>query len=148
MTETDASTSRETAIEPGRDVPLVLFDGRCHLCARSVRFVLRRERRPYHHFAPLESALAQRLLIKHGVSSDIDAIVLVEGEHVYTHSSAALRLCTALRWPWKACTAFLVVPRCIRDAVYRWIAKRRYRWFGQSDTCLVPKNRWTDRFHE
>ena len=129
------------------DTPVILFDGVCNLCNGAVRFVLRRERLRRFAFAPLQSAAATALLARHASSGALpDSIVLVDAAGLHTRSSAALRIARQLRFPWMLLAAGLVVPRPIRDAVYDVIARRRYRWFGRQQACMVPSDDVRDRF--
>lgn len=121
---------------PSDPRPIVLFDGECGLCDRSVRFLLRHERQPRLHFAPLVSDLAQQLLRAGGKDpARFDSVVLVDAEGTHSHSTAALRLARYLRWPWRLGGLLLFVPRFIRDGVYNFIAHRRKKWFGTADIC-------------
>lgn len=121
---------------------IVLFDGVCNLCNHSVRFVIERDPESYFRFASLQSDVAVELLSRYGrapVSAPPDSIVLIENGRVFESSTAALRIARRLRGAWKFLYFFIVIPRPIRDAVYRWIARNRYRWFGtREDVCLVP----------
>ena len=119
--------------------PIILFDGYCNLCSSSVIFVLKRERGDVFRYASLQSDFAGRLLSDMGLDKDIpDSIVLVEEGEVYTRSTAALRIARKLKPLWPALYAFRVVPKFIRDPVYDWIARNRYKWFGKRNTCYVP----------
>ncbi len=134
---------------PGKDYPIVLFDGMCHLCDRSVQFVLDRDRKGQFHFAPLQSALGRDLLRRYELPVDtLDTMVLIENDRSHTRSSAALRVAAGLTYPWKTWVLFLAIPKTIRDAVYNIVARNRYRWFGQRETCKVPEPEWVSRFHE
>lgn len=126
--------------------PLILYDGICGLCQRSVRFILRWERMPEFHFLPLQSDKGRELLRKHGVPADTDAIVLIESNEARTGADAALLICKRLRAPVRWLTAFRVLPRSWRDGLYRAVAKRRYRWFGKTDTCELPSPEHAERF--
>lgn len=120
--------------------PVILFDGHCNLCNVAVDFVLRREAVPEVRFASLQSEAGRALLAAHGVAApdgDPDTIVLVDDGAVWTHSDAALRMARRLRLPWRALGWLTWVPRALRDGVYRWVARNRYRWFGRSETCRV-----------
>jgi len=145
MNPADASTrARQTA----RERPVLLFDGVCHLCHRSVQFVLRHERAPTLLFAALQSdtgrALLRDLEFPEGF---LDSLVLFEDGRVFTRSEAALRVAGHLRAPWSWGRVFRIVPRVLRDPVYDWIARHRYRWFGRDDeACLVPDAGLRDRF--
>lgn len=125
---------------------IVLFDGHCNLCNRSVQFILARDARAYFQFASLQSAKGQELLLAHGLSQPPDSIVLVEAEQAYVESGAALRIARGLAWPWKLLAVFLVIPAFIRNPIYRFIARNRYRWFGKTETCWLPSAQWKERF--
>ncbi len=128
---------------------IVLFDGVCNLCNSTVQFVLRRDRRQRFLFAPLQSEKGRDLLQRHGLSPDfLDSFVLVEQGRVFTSSSAALRIARGLPGLWPLLYAFIAVPRFLRDAVYRWIARNRYRWFGRRDSCRIPTPEERSRFLE
>ncbi|MFE6799065.1 thiol-disulfide oxidoreductase DCC family protein [Paenibacillus chitinolyticus] len=127
--------------------PVVLFDGVCNLCNAAVRFTVRRDPAGQVRFAALQSEAGQRLLARHGLpAASFDSFVLIEGGRVYTQSSAGLRVLRRLRYPWPLLYGFVAVPKPIRDAVYRWIARNRYRWFGQRDACMVPTPELRRRF--
>jgi predicted DCC family thiol-disulfide oxidoreductase YuxK len=139
--------------------PVVLFDGTCNLCNGAVQFMLDRERGADLRFAAVQSDAGRALLeermgkeaataILHGATGDgdPDSIVFVEDGKAYTHSTAALRIARHLRAPWRWAWAFVVVPRFVRDAVYRFIARNRYRWFGKTQTCRVPTPELRARF--
>jgi len=126
-----------------------LFDGVCNLCNWSVQFVIRRDRRGRFRFASLQSEAAARVL--HGFPAmDVrpDSVVLVEGARVYTRSSAAWRIARGLGFPWSLASVFVVVPRPVRDWVYDFVARNRYRWFGKRDVCMMPDPGVQRRFLE
>ena len=138
---------------------LVLFDGKCNLCNGSVQFIIDHERAPNLKFAPLQSDIASErlkatlgeeatraLVLGAAGSGDPDSIVVIEDGKAYTHSTAALRLAAHLTAPWRWAFVFYVVPRFIRDLVYRWIARNRYRWFGKTESCRVPTPELRARF--
>jgi predicted DCC family thiol-disulfide oxidoreductase YuxK len=138
---------------------VILFDGTCNLCDRALQFVIDRERDHDLKFAAIQSDGGRELLeakasaeqartLREGVTGDgdPDSVVLIDGDRVYTHSSAALRIAGHLRWPWSWLRLLVVVPRPIRDVVYRWIARHRYRWFGKADACRVPTPELRARF--
>jgi predicted DCC family thiol-disulfide oxidoreductase YuxK len=136
-------------MNPQADGPVILFDGVCNFCAWSVRFVIARDPRAVFRFAALQSETGRRLLREHGLGEQaMDSFVLVEGPESWTESDAALRVCRRLRAPWRLLAAFLVLPRVLRDPLYRLIARNRYRWFGKADTCLVPSAELRSRFLE
>ena len=86
-------------------------------------------------------------MIEHGLDPDeLNSFILVEGNQAYTASSAALHVAKRLTWPWSWCYLFILAPRFLRDPAYRFIARNRYRWFGKSDTCLIPSPELKARF--
>lgn len=130
---------------------VVLFDGVCNFCDSSVNFIIEHDKEAYFKFAPLQSDEGRRLANKFGFSSrtavgpdrgsdliQIDSVILVENERVYTHSTAALKIARRLGWPWSWFYAFIVVPTAIRDYFYKLFAKHRYRFFGRKDECMLP----------
>lgn len=129
---------------------LILYDGVCHFCAASVRFLLRHDAQARFHFAPLQSALGQQLCAEHGLNQhNFDTFVYArDGLPLRIRSDAALAVASDLGWPWKALAVLRLIPRPLRDALYDVIAKNRYRWFGQSDTCLLPTPEQRARFLE
>jgi predicted DCC family thiol-disulfide oxidoreductase YuxK len=138
----DMSPSPDTTASP-----VILFDGVCTLCSWSVQFVVRNDGRARFRFGSMQSEAGQALLSKHGLPVDtFDSLVLIEGEHVYQRSDAALRICTGLRAPWRWFGCLRVVPRPVRDAAYDLVARHRYRWFGRTESCLVPTGELEERF--
>lgn len=123
----------------------ILFDGTCHLCLGSVRFLFRHDNGAGYRFAWLQSPAARRLLSDVVVPA-ADSVVLVQRGRVYFRSTAILRAVSGLGGGWKLASALLLIPRPLRDAVYDFIGARRYRWFGQSTHCSLPVAVATDRF--
>ena len=131
------------------DHAVVLFDGVCNLCNGAVNFIIDRDPDGYFRFAPLQSDVAEQLLAgTDAADAPLDTIVLVEDGAAYVRSTAALRIARRLSGLWPLLSAFLVVPRPLRDAVYDWIAANRYRWFGRREQCRVPTPGLKDRFLE
>ena len=127
--------------------PLILFDGVCNLCAWAVRFIIKRDPRGTFRFTALQSELGQRLLAQHHIDpASTDSFVLIEDGAAYTESTAALRVARRLRGAWPLCFAAIILPRFVRDPVYRFIARQRYRWFGKQNSCLVPTAELRARF--
>ncbi|WP_018754046.1 thiol-disulfide oxidoreductase DCC family protein [Paenibacillus sanguinis] len=126
---------------------IVLFDGVCHLCQGAVKFIIQRDPKKRFFFISLQSPAAFRLLREVGLEeAPLETMVLIEHGAYYTRSTAALRIARALRFPWPLLYAFILIPRVWRDAVYKIIAKRRYRWFGRDEVCMVPTVELRDRF--
>lgn len=141
------------ALEFPPSVPVVLFDGVCNLCNRSVQFIIRNDPAGKLRFAPLQTPAAESLLKAAREAGPLpDSIVLVEPgrdggpPRVSTRSTAVLRIARRMRAPWPLAAAFLIIPRPIRDWAYSQIARRRYRWFGKRDSCMMPTPELRARF--
>jgi predicted DCC family thiol-disulfide oxidoreductase YuxK len=134
---------------PGEQHPVVLFDGVCNFCNASVNFIIERDPGRTFRFAPLQSDIARTMFAQVGrtpPAGDPESIAVFERGRLYEHSGAVLRIVRRLGGAWPLLGIFVVVPRPLRDAAYRWAAARRYRWFGKSDTCRVPTQEVRDRF--
>jgi predicted DCC family thiol-disulfide oxidoreductase YuxK len=130
-----------------RSHPVVLFDGVCALCDGTVQFVIDRDSEGQFRFATLQSETGQRLLREHNVATaQTDSIVVVDAGRAFVMSDAALRIAGRLPWPWSWARGFRVVPRPLRDAVYRIVARNRYRWFGRRSECRIPTPDLRSRF--
>jgi len=129
--------------------PLVLFDGVCNLCHASVNFIIDRDPTSRFRFASMQSEAGRAALARHGLPTpvgDPENMVLIEGDRAYDRSTAALRIARMLSGPVKLLWALILVPAFVRDAVYRFVARNRYRWFGKSDQCRVPSPDLRARF--
>ncbi|MEI6264380.1 MAG: thiol-disulfide oxidoreductase DCC family protein [Sphingobacteriia bacterium] len=118
---------------------IILFDGVCNLCSSSVQFVIKHD--PQHHFrfASLQSDFGQQKLAHFNLSTiAFNSFVLLENGKMYTESTAALKVAKQLNKGWSLLYAFIIVPAFIRNAVYQFIAKNRYKWFGKKETCWIP----------
>jgi len=125
----------ESSWNPAND-PVLIFDGDCALCSRTVRFVIRHERKPVLRFAPLHTEKTHALLASLGFDPEtINSIALIEDGRVMLRSQAALRLAGYLRPPWCWARIFGVLPRSMLDAMYRFIAANRYKIIGKADRC-------------
>ncbi|MCU0352624.1 MAG: thiol-disulfide oxidoreductase DCC family protein [Cytophagales bacterium] len=127
--------------------PILLFDGECNLCNGAVQFVLTHEQDNRIRFASLQSATGQQLLERFGLPTrTYESFVLVDGDRYFTESTAALRVTRYLKGGWKWLHAFIVVPKPVRDWVYRIVARNRYRWFGRQESCWLPTPEFSGRF--
>lgn len=131
--------------------PVVLFDGVCNFCNGSVQFIVDHERDRELRFASLQSAAGAQLLVAHGrrplaEGEAPDSILVVADGRLYEQSAAALRIARHLSRPWNLARVFVLVPRPLRDLVYRFVARNRYRWFGRTEQCRVPTTALRMRF--
>lgn len=126
---------------------IVLFDGVCNLCSRSVRFIARRDPERRLRFAALQSAAGRALCRRRGIDpDDLNTMVYLEGDATFTRSDAVLRIARQLRGPIRLAGGFLVLPRPLRDALYNRVARSRYRLFGKKEACELPAPEIADRF--
>lgn len=131
----------------GHDHPIVLFDGVCNLCTGGVQFILRRDPKKRFRFASLQSEIGQGFLRRFGIPPDeLETMVLIAKDRAYSRSTAALKIVKGLRWPWPLLCILMIIPRPFLNLLYRFIARRRYRWFGKKETCWVPSPEWKSRF--
>lgn len=132
-------------MNPGN--PVILFDGVCNLCNRSVQFIIKRDRNKKFCFAALQGKAGEAFLKKFDLPADtFNSFILVEGDKVYTRSAAALRVAKHLGGGWTLLYGFMMLPRFARDAMYNVIARNRYKWFGKREECMVPTPELMDRF--
>jgi predicted DCC family thiol-disulfide oxidoreductase YuxK len=128
------------------DHPLIVFDGQCVLCSANAHFVLRRDRRRVFRLTHAQSALGLALYRHFGLHSDEHGTMLVIRDgRLLTHSDAAIAIGEGLGWPWRAAQVATLVPRPLRNLLYRWIARNRFRWFGRRETCWLPAPELRDR---
>lgn len=127
--------------------PVILFDGVCNFCNSIVSFVIKRERKQTFRFAPLQATAGKKILELYGLPQDnFKSFIFIEKGIAYMRSTAALKVCKYLRWPWPLCYAFILIPVFLRDALYNWIAANRYKWFGTRDECIIPGAELKARF--
>ena len=126
---------------------IVLFDGVCNFCNASVNFLIDRDLEGRFVFGALQSEEGLAALKEHGLEDGyFDSIVLIDGDNVLTASDAVLEISRSMSGAWPLLRVFRIVPRSIRDAVYNWIARNRYAWFGKQDTCRMPTPEYRARF--
>ena len=138
--------AQETHFNPA-DRPVLLFDGVCNLCNASVQWVLIHDRRGQFRFAALQSALGREILERHGIDSrHFDTVVLADADRIFLRSDAPLEIVRRIGGFWRLLYFFKIVPRPIRDAIYNFVARNRYRWFGREEACMLPRPEWKERF--
>ena len=128
---------------------VIVFDGMCNLCSKSVLFIIKRDKRMVFKFAPLQSEAGSNLLKQYGVDpGDVSSLLLVKDGQAYLKSDAALKIVKELHEPWKLMRVFTIVPNPLRNWFYDLVAKNRYRWFGKKESCMVPSEDIEMRFLE
>lgn len=129
------------------DHPTILFDGVCNLCNGSVQFIIKHDPQAIFKFAALQSPAAEKLLQRHPLPPGaLESVILIEEHQIFSESDAALRIARRLSGFWSLLHVFIFVPRPIRNAVYRFIARNRYRWFGKQESCMMPTPQLKERF--
>ncbi len=128
---------------------VILFDGVCNLCNKSVQYVLKRDKKKQFHFASLQSDAGQEILLHYynkKFIKNLDSIVLVDNNKAHHKSTAILYIGKKMRFPYNIGMLFLIIPTFIRDYIYDFIAKNRYKWFGKMDSCMIPSAEVKSRF--
>ena len=131
------------------DKPVILFDGVCNLCNASVQFIIKKDSKKNFMFSSLQSDAAQAILLQYNLENlDFDTIILLEDGIIYDRSTAILKIARKLSGFTKLSYVFIIVPKFIRDFVYKIISKNRYKWFGKRDMCMIPTEELKLRFLE
>ncbi|WP_405224337.1 thiol-disulfide oxidoreductase DCC family protein [Dokdonia sp. Asnod1-B02] len=126
---------------------IILFDGVCNLCNGAITFIIQRDKNDVFRYAPLQSEVGKNLAKKHEIDLDkVDSIILVTDQSAVAKSTAALRIAKQLSGGWPLLTVFLILPRFLRNAVYDFIARNRYKWFGKKDACMIPTPELKSKF--
>ncbi len=126
---------------------ILLFDGVCNLCNGAVQFVIVRDRKNKFRFASLQSSSGQDLLLKFGLNiSDFDSFVFITQDQYFTKSTAALKVVQQLGGIWQLLYIFIIIPKFIRDGIYNFVSRNRYKWFGKKDQCMLPTPALKEKF--
>jgi predicted DCC family thiol-disulfide oxidoreductase YuxK len=126
---------------------IILFDGVCNLCNGFVQFVINHDPTAKFKFASLQSEAAEKLIEGFQLPpSRPDSIMLIQNKQLYLESTAALRILRQLTGIWPVLYAGMLLPAFVRDAVYKIIARNRYRWFGRQESCMLPSPSLKSRF--
>lgn len=122
------------------DKKIILFDGVCNLCNGAIQFVIKHDKKDIFRYAALQSEIGQKLTQDRGIdTSKLDSILVIEpGVAYYSKSEAALEISKAFGGLWPVFQIFKWVPTSLRDVIYDFVAKNRYRWFGKKDQCMIP----------
>ena len=127
--------------------PIILFDGICNLCNRAVNFIIKRNKKSRIQFAALQTNSGKQLLEQFNLpTQSINSLILIEKGIVYTQSTAVLKICKHLNGLWPLLYGLIILPKFIRNGIYRLIATNRYQWFGKQEKCMVPSAELSDRF--
>lgn len=133
------------------DIPkhkkLILFDGVCNLCNNSVQYVIKRDQKNTYLFAPLQSKVGQQIIEQFQIDTvKTDSILLYTNGKLYSKSTAALKVAAKLGFPTNILSMFIIIPAFIRNWVYDFIAKNRYKWYGKKEACMIPTPELKSKF--
>lgn len=125
---------------------IILFDGECNFCDASVQFIIKRDPKGYFQFAAQQSEIGEALKRQFTIPKTLDSIVVLDQHKVYNSSDAALHITKHLSGLWQFLYVLKVIPKPLRDIVYKFVAKNRYTWFGKKDSCTIPSPEMRNRF--
>lgn len=141
------SSNFTSQLKTSENNSIIFFDGVCNFCNYWANFALKHNKKQNLYFAPLQSEFAIKILKEYGYQTTaLTSVVFLTNNKLYTQSSATFRIAKELSYPWKLGYAFYFIPKPIRDFLYNWIAKNRYRWFGKSENCRIPTESEKGRF--
>ena len=127
--------------------PIIVFDGVCNFCNGAVNFTIKRDKKSVIKFTALQSETGRQILHQYGLpADDMRSFLFIENGKLYNKSTAALKVCRYLKNLWPLCYGFIIVPAFIRNGIYDWIAKNRYKWFGERQECMIPTPEVRARF--
>ncbi len=125
----------------------ILFDGVCNLCNGAINFIIERDTKNVFQFAALQSEAGEALTTKFGIDTQkVDSIILIDNGTYYAKSTAALRVSKYLSGAYPLLYGFMIIPKFVRDWVYDYIAKNRYKLFGKKESCMIPTKELKAKF--
>lgn len=126
---------------------IILFDGMCNFCNTSVNKIIKYDKKNVFKFAAIQSDAGKKLLTELSIDIlKIDSILLIENNTLFTKSTAVLKIAKQLSGLYKLGYAFIIIPPFIRDTIYDFIAKNRYKWFGKKESCMIPSIEVREKF--
>jgi len=127
--------------------PVILFDGVCNLCNSSILFIIQHDPTAKFKFASLQSEFGKNQMQKFGLDvSELESVMFIKNGKLYQKSNAALEIARHLSGAWPLLYGLKIIPPFLRNSVYNWIARNRYRWFGKKDACMIPTPELKARF--
>ncbi|WP_460218978.1 thiol-disulfide oxidoreductase DCC family protein [Psychroserpens sp. MEBiC05023] len=127
---------------------LILFDGVCNLCNSSIQYVIKHDKNSLFMFAPLQSAIGQKIIETYQIDTHkTDSILLYSQDNgLSTKSTAALKIAKHLGFPRNMLVLFFIIPTSLRNWIYDYIAKNRYKWYGKKESCMIPTPELKSKF--
>lgn len=137
--------NRPEPTQPGKAI--IVFDGVCVLCNGWVDFLLRHDRKQRYRFAAMQGAAGAGLLARNGLDpGDPMSFLLIDEQGATTDSDAIIAVLEGLGGAWRTVAVLRIIPKGMRDPLYRWLARNRYRWFGRKPACALPREDQRQRF--
>ena len=135
-------------IELPKNKKIILFDGVCNLCSSAVQYVIEHDKKDVFRFTALQSDLGQEILKHIGINpNEIDSIVMYEpGVAYYYKSTAAIEIARHFGGVFHFGTIFKIMPRFLRDSIYDYVARNRYKWYGKKESCMIPTAELKSKF--
>ncbi|KAA5535044.1 DUF393 domain-containing protein [Taibaiella lutea] len=135
-------------IQQNENKAIVLFDGVCNLCNTWVQRIIKNDAHDYFRFASLQSDIGKSILKQYQVSlpPDAESVILIESGKTYLYSTAALRIAGKLSGAYKLLYPLLILPEFLRNPLYKFIARNRYRWWGKQESCMMPSEKLKSKF--
>jgi predicted DCC family thiol-disulfide oxidoreductase YuxK len=125
---------------------ILFFDGVCNLCNASVQIMLKNDKKGYYQFASLQSDFATQFFKEKQYTPVAESLILFSNNRFYHKSDAALKVAGHLAFPYPLLSVLFIFPSFIRNPVYDFIARNRYKWFGKRESCMIPERKWVSRF--
>lgn len=119
---------------------IILFDGICNLCNNAVDFILKRDKKSQFSYVSIQSDEGKALFIRYNIPTESDSVILIKNKQVFMESEAAIEIGKRLPAPWKQAGILRIFPLKLRNRMYLWIARNRYRWFGKREQCRIIQN--------
>lgn len=130
------------------EYPIILFDGVCNYCNKWINFSIKWNKKKNLRYATFQSNSGIFLKKRYNIDEAIDSVILIEKNKVYIYSSAAINIAKYLQFPANLLYVLIIVPTFIRNPLYKWVAKNRYKWFGKKDSCMIPSKEIKQLFLE
>ncbi|TKD71425.1 thiol-disulfide oxidoreductase DCC family protein [Pseudalkalibacillus hwajinpoensis] len=136
-----------TSVKKNQSTNVILFDGVCNLCNGLVKFMFKYDKKAIFSFASLQSEVADKLLREARIIEAPDSVIVIRDGEALVKSEAALYIVKRLGGIFNLLLIFHIIPRGVRDKLYDVIARRRYKWFGKQEACMIPTPEQRSRFY-
>jgi len=128
---------------------IILFDGVCNLCDKSVQFIIKRDTKDVFRFTTINSDIGEKIIKHIGFNKKADSIILYEpGKAYYIKAEAVIKIAQNIGWPYNLISILSIIPKSITNYIYDYIAKNRYKWYGNKDECMIPSSEIKSKFLE